>query len=104
MPLSDWANVDLESELETLLDIPVILINNATTGAIGEAFHGAGLRYQTFGYLSFNFGFGGGIVINGEPFFGAFGNAGKLVEFIRMKKCHVVLRLDNYSIYWRLMD
>jgi len=32
----------------------------------------------TFGYLSFNYGFGGGIVINGKPFQGAFGNAGEI--------------------------
>ncbi|MBJ7554582.1 ROK family transcriptional regulator [Marinomonas spartinae] len=77
-PLFDWSGVDLQTELEALLGWPVILINNATTGAIGEAFHGAGLTYQTFGYLSFNFGFGGGIVIDGEPFFGAYGNAGEI--------------------------
>lgn len=77
-PLLDWAGIDLEHELSHLLNMPVILLNNATTGAIGEAFHGAGLTYQTFGYLSFDFGFGGGIVIDGEPFFGAFGNAGEI--------------------------
>ncbi|MET3614074.1 putative NBD/HSP70 family sugar kinase [Rhizobium aquaticum] len=77
-PLRDWSLVDIRSELETLFDLPVLVENNGTTGAIGESALGAGRRFPTFGYLSFNYGFGGGIVLDGRPLFGAFGNAGEI--------------------------
>lgn len=77
-PLTDWSLINLKAELETLFDLPVWTENNATTGAIGESAVGAGRRFATFGYLSFNYGFGGGIVLDGKPFFGAFGNAGEI--------------------------
>jgi predicted NBD/HSP70 family sugar kinase len=76
--LPDWRNINLIQLLEELLGLPIWLMNNATTGAIGETLRGVGLKYQNFAYLSFNFGFGAGVVINGEPFFGAFGNAGEI--------------------------
>jgi len=77
-PLKNWMGIDLRREIMTLFDRPVWIENNATTAAHAEAFLGAGLHYETFGYLSFNYGFGGGIVINGKPFQGAFGNAGEI--------------------------
>jgi predicted NBD/HSP70 family sugar kinase len=77
-PLRDWSLVDLRRELETMFDLAIWTENNGTTGAIGESAVGAGRDYATFGYLSFNYGFGGGIVLDGKPFFGAFGNAGEL--------------------------
>jgi len=77
-PLKNWMGIDLRREITMLFDRPVWIENNATTAAHAEAFLGAGLKYDTFGYLSFNYGFGGGIVINGKPFQGAFGNAGEI--------------------------
>jgi predicted NBD/HSP70 family sugar kinase len=55
----------------------VWLENNATTGAIGESLRGAGLWCSTFAYLSFNYGFGGGLILDGKPFYGFHGNAGE---------------------------
>jgi predicted NBD/HSP70 family sugar kinase len=77
-PLRNWSLVDISSELGALFEAPVWTENNATTGAIGESILGAGLTHPTFGYLSFNYGFGAGVVINGKPLFGSFGNAGEI--------------------------
>ena len=63
IPLSDWSNRDLGREIMAALGLPVCLENNATAGAIGEAMVGVGLEHDTFAYLSFNYGFGGGIVV-----------------------------------------
>lgn len=76
-PLRDWSLIDLRPDLERVFNLPVWLENNATTGAIGESLRGAGLSYQTFAYLSFNYGFGGGVVIDGKPYHGFHGNAGE---------------------------
>lgn len=76
-PLRDWSLMDLTPILMETFGLPVWLENNATTGAIGESLRGAGLWCQTFAYLSFNYGFGGGLILDGKPFHGFRGNAGE---------------------------
>jgi len=78
VPLTDWSNRDLRAEIAETFDLPVWLENNATAGAIAEAMTGTGLVYDSFAYLSFNYGFGGGIVNGGKVLAGGFGNAGEL--------------------------
>ncbi|MGZ9706246.1 ROK family transcriptional regulator [Pseudomonas sp. GNP013] len=80
-PLQDWSLIDLRPLLEQALDMPVWLKNNATTGAIGESLIGVGAWANNFIYLSFNYGFGTGIVIDGKPYFGSHGNAGEIMLY-----------------------
>lgn len=80
-PLQDWSLIDLEPILENCFELPVWIENNATTAAIGESLLGAGLWARSFVYLSFNYGFGGGIVIDGKPYFGSHGNAGEMMIY-----------------------
>ena len=76
-PLRDWSLIDLCPELESAFELPIWLENNGTTGAIGESLRGVGLWCSTFAYLSFNYGFGGGLILDGKPFHGFHGNAGE---------------------------
>ncbi|WP_337271437.1 ROK family protein [Oryzifoliimicrobium ureilyticus] len=76
-PLRDWSLMDLKPILEKRFMLPAWLENNATTGAIGESLRGVGSWCETFAYLSFNYGFGGGLILNGQPFYGFHGNAGE---------------------------
>ncbi len=76
-PLRDWSLKNLRPVLEDRFRLPVWLENNATTGAIGESLCGVGSWCQTFAYLSFNYGFGGGLILGGQPFHGFYGNAGE---------------------------
>ncbi|QYA14836.1 MULTISPECIES: ROK family protein [unclassified Rhizobium] len=76
-PLREWSLVDLQPELEHVFGVPVWLENNATTGAIGESLRGVGRWCKTFAYLSFNYGFGGGLILEGRPYLGFHGNAGE---------------------------
>lgn len=76
-PLRDWSLIELKPILETRFGLPVWLENNATTGAIGENLRGVGLWCETFAYLSFAYGFGGGLILDGRPFHGFHGNAGE---------------------------
>jgi len=76
-PLRDWSLIDLRPELEEIFLLPAWLENNATTGAIGESLCGVGLWCPSFAYLSFNYGFGGGLVLEGKPYLGFHGNAGE---------------------------
>jgi predicted NBD/HSP70 family sugar kinase len=77
-PLRDWSLVPLEPELKAAFELPVYIENNATAGAIGESLSGVGRWYGTFAYLSFNYGFGGGVIIDGKPYVGRHGNAGEV--------------------------
>ncbi|MCF1462743.1 ROK family transcriptional regulator [Agrobacterium vitis] len=77
-PLQDWSLMDLRPILEQTFQLPVWQENNGTTGAIGESLQGVGRWCQTFAYLSFNYGFGGGLILNGQPFYGFHGNAAEL--------------------------
>lgn len=76
-PLRDWSLINLKPILETRFGLPVWLENNATTGAIGESLRGVGSWCHTFAYLSFAYGFGGGLILSGQPFYGFHGNAGE---------------------------
>ena len=69
-PLRDWSLIDLRPDLEEIFLLPAWLENNATTGAIGESLCGVGLWCPSFAYLSFNYGFGGGLVLEGKPYLG----------------------------------
>ncbi len=75
LPLRDWSMVNLHEEAAEFFDTAIWVENNCTTAAIGESLIGAGRRTQNFVYLSFNYGFGGGAIIDGQPYVGAHGNA-----------------------------
>lgn len=75
LPLKEWSLVDLGALLSRYFQAPISVENNATAGAIGESLIGVGRWADTFVRLSFNYGFGGGVIIDGKPFYGAHGNA-----------------------------
>lgn len=80
-PLEEWSLVELLPILETAFRLPVWIENNAKTAAIGESLIGVGRWARSFFYLSFNYGFGGGAVIDGKPYFGSHHNAGEMMIF-----------------------
>lgn len=80
-PLREWSLIALLPILEKAFGLPVWIENNATTAAIGESLLGVGLWARSFFYLSFNYGFGGGAVIDGRPYFGSHRNAGEMTIF-----------------------
>ncbi len=55
-----------------------VFVGETTLLQQGESLRGVGLWCQTFAYLSFNYGFGGGLILEGKPFHGFHGNAGEL--------------------------
>jgi len=79
-PLSEWSLVDLDHHLSEVFSCRTWVENNATTGAIGESFWGVGRRASHFAYFSFNYGFGGGAILDGQPYRGSHGNAMEISE------------------------
>ena len=77
-PLSEWSAVHLGPLLADRFEKPVWTENGANTSALCERMLGVGRRVDNFVYLSFNYGFGAGIILDGELVRGGFGNAGEL--------------------------
>ena len=78
LPLHEWSLIDLGPLLAERFEAPVWTDNGANTSAICEAMLGVGRTIKNFAYLSFNYGFGGGIILDGELLLGGHGNAGEL--------------------------
>ena len=76
--LPGWDDVSVAEWLEAQTKLPTMLENDANCAAIGEAWLGAGRKFQDFILLTLGTGVGGGIFINGKLFTGRFGAAGEL--------------------------
>jgi len=76
-----WNRVPVVKKFEEKLKLPVFLENNAAAAAIGERWYGAGKFVDTFFYVFFGAGLGGGLIMNGQLFPGFTGNAGELGYF-----------------------
>lgn len=58
--------VPLGSYLENLLELKVLVDNNANTRALGEYWYGLGTGYKNIVYLACNEGIGSGIIVEGN--------------------------------------
>jgi glucokinase len=68
----------LSAALESELDWPAILENDANAAAVGEMWQGAGRGSQTIICITLGTGVGGGIILNGKLWRGANGSAGEI--------------------------
>lgn len=67
----------LRTGLEQRLDCPVRVLNDVTAAAAGEHRFGAGRGTQDCLVVFVGTGVGGGLILRGEPYEGAFGGAGE---------------------------
>ena len=68
----------LGAALESELEWPVILENDANAAAIGELWQGAGRGYRTLICVTLGTGVGGGIILDGKLWRGVDGSAGEI--------------------------
>jgi glucokinase len=68
-----WRDVDLKAELEERVDLPVVVENDANAAAWGEFVYGAGHDIDDLLMVAVGTGVGGGVVLDGELYRGAFG-------------------------------
>ncbi|HEX7404511.1 MAG TPA: ROK family glucokinase [Candidatus Nanopelagicaceae bacterium] len=80
--IAGWNGVDLDHELSALIGLSVVIENDANAAAWGEARFGAGRDEDHLMLLTIGTGIGGGVVVNGELYRGAFGVA---AEFGHMR-------------------
>ncbi|MGP1397820.1 MAG: ROK family transcriptional regulator [Inquilinaceae bacterium] len=80
--LPGWRGVDTSGRLAETLRLPVLVENDATAAAIGERLYGDARGLRSFVYLFIGTGLGGGLILEGQPYKGAFGNAGEIGHII----------------------
>jgi glucokinase len=76
--IAGWNGVDLDYQLTSLIGLPVVIENDANAAAWGEARFGAGRGKRHMLLLTIGTGIGGGIVVNGDLYRGAFGVAAEI--------------------------
>lgn len=76
--LPGWYDVPLADALEANTGKLTIVGNDANCAGLGEAWLGAGRRFQNLILLTLGTGVGGAIILNGELFTGPNGAAGEL--------------------------
>jgi glucokinase len=73
--IAGWNGVNLDQELGALIGLPLVIENDANAAAWGEARFGAGVNEEHLMMLTIGTGIGGGVVVNGALYRGAFGIA-----------------------------
>jgi glucokinase len=73
-----FEGVPIATQLTARLGCPVIVENDATAAALGEALHGHGRSYRSFVLMTLGTGIGGGLVLEGAVRRGSFGFAGEI--------------------------
>ena len=68
-----WRDLDLKADLERALDLPVVVENDANAAAWGEFQYGAGHDVDDLLLVTVGTGVGGGVVLDGSLYRGAFG-------------------------------
>jgi len=76
-----WRDEDLKADLEEVLELPVVVENDANAAAWGEFEFGAGKDVDDLLLVTVGTGVGGGIVLDGELYRGAFGVAAEIGHF-----------------------
>jgi glucokinase-like ROK family protein len=77
-PNLGWENVPIKELVESVIDVPVFVSNEANLAALGESYFGAGQDCEYLLSISSGVGLGGGIVLNGRLVEGATGFAGEV--------------------------
>lgn len=70
-----WDGVPIRDLLADAVGCPVYLENDATAAAVGERWFGQGREIRDYFYVFFGIGLGGGMILDGKPYRGAFDTA-----------------------------
>ena len=76
--LVDWEKVDIVAMLSEIAELPVAIYNDATAACAAEMVMGSAVTFSSALYIYVGTFIGGGVVINGQLFEGAQGNAGAI--------------------------
>ncbi len=93
-----WRDIDLKAELEPRLNLPVVIENDANAAAWGEFTYGAGHDVDDLLLVTVGTGVGGGLVLDGELYRGAFG-VGAEIGHLRVVPGGRLCGCGNYGCF-----
>lgn len=73
-----WGEFNVASELSKLIELSVVVGNDANMATLGELWQGGGKGYKNIVMVTLGTGVGGGIVINGKVISGVNGAGGEI--------------------------
>lgn len=82
-----WINFKISDFVQKKLNLPVKIVNDASSAALGEAKFGTGKNYKNIVMITLGTGVGGGIIIDGKLYDGLGGTGAQLG--------HSVIRLNG---------
>ncbi len=91
-----WRDLDLKADLEAKLDLPVVVENDANAAAWGEFQFGAGHDVDDLLLVTVGTGVGGGVVLDGSLYRGAFG-VGAEIGHMRVVPDGILCGCGNYG-------
>ena len=91
-----WRDLDLKADLEAKLDLPVVVENDANAAAWGEFQFGAGHDVDDLLLVTVGTGVGGGVVLDGNLYRGAFG-VGAEIGHMRVVPDGILCGCGNYG-------
>lgn len=89
--LPGWADFPAPLQLAKRLRLPVLIENDATAAAVGERLYGVARELRHFFYVYIGSGLGGGLFLDGQPYKGAWANAGEFGHIVVERQgqpCH----------------
>lgn len=93
-----WRDVNLKAELEERVDLPVVVENDANAAAWGEFTFGAGHDVDDLLLVTVGTGVGGGVVLDGELYRGAFG-VGAEIGHMRVVPDGILCGCGNHGCF-----
>ncbi len=107
--LPGWAGTDIKSILEERFSIPSFADNDVNVVALGELLFGAARGYRYVVVITLGTGIGGGIIIDGKLYRGAWGYAGEIghttIDYNgKMCNCGSFGCIEAYSGAWGISE
>ncbi|MSZ76645.1 MAG: ROK family glucokinase, partial [Actinobacteria bacterium] len=93
-----WRDVDLKAELEEQVGLPVVIENDANAAAWGEFRYGAGADVDDLLLVTVGTGVGGGLVLDGGLYRGAFG-VGAEIGHLRVVPNGILCGCGNHGCF-----
>ncbi len=93
-----WRDVNLKAELEERVQLPVVVENDANAAAWGEFSYGAGADVDDLLLVTVGTGVGGGLVLDGELYRGAFG-VGAEIGHMRVVPDGILCGCGNHGCF-----
>lgn len=88
--LQTFKNTNVKAEIQKYINLPVYIENDANVAALGEVINGAAKGVKSAVVVTLGTGVGGGIIIDGKIYSGAFFGAGEIGH-------HSILFKDGYK-------